>query len=525
MENSINLLEKKDYPEYFCGADVKFVIGHEEIDIISLEYTLNNNKSPIFGYESETFDAVAKGTILVQGNFVIPYLDSYILKKLNPEHTAKGKGIRPDRHSYTSTIFSQTKITQGFGIYIKFMERVYFNTTTIDMRATISQIYIDDCHITSESTIIDQSGQPIGISYRFFAKEAYEYEPKPIVPTNEEGAPTSEAEDMKKQAEEPLYYDCQVNSNGEIIRRTLVDGWWSGVPVGTIPHWRRKSRKDKDLLMAAKGKMNGNEFVSLTTKPVTLNITNDGSTTPGYESHAMKSLYADTPPDAEPLPFDENTPIAPAGTTGIYTFVIENSIAGAQEAKEGILTAYLLDTDSEFLESLVNMTSRTATAIQTEMRDRYIQLSRNSYIRKIRVIGISDGTIRVVRMNELNIKTVKNPTVIDDIEDIREIEKSGAIVYANYYITLPETHVEKILKIVDIGAEYDKMHDYSQLDPQKELIDNMDYIYVDGKKNYGKWQKNTVIPKSYKVNTYTEANSVNSNTNYVNRSHVGLNKP
>jgi len=225
--------------------------------------------------------------------------------------------------------------------------------------------------------------------------------------------------------------------------------------------------------------------------------------------------------------YEGNTPIAPPGTTGIYTFVIENSIAAAEQAKYGILENYLLDTDSEFLESLVNMTSRTADSIQTEIRDRYIQLSRNSYIRNIRIIGISNGTIRVVKMNELNIKTVKNPTSIDDIDDIRTLEKSGAIVYSNYYTILPESHVDKILKIVDMGSEYNKMQDYDQLDPQPELIDNMDYMYVDGQKHGvgKKWQKNSNPPKTYDVNTNTQASSVNTNTNRVNQGHSGLNKP
>lgn len=63
------------YPyDYFCGTNAKVFFGDVWVDdIVSIQYTVNQGKEPIYGYASQTFDAVARGTVIVQGSFSISF--------------------------------------------------------------------------------------------------------------------------------------------------------------------------------------------------------------------------------------------------------------------------------------------------------------------------------------------------------------------------------------------------------------------------------------------------------------------
>lgn len=66
--------------EYFSGADVRIYFGDIWLDeITNLQFTLQEQVSPIFGYASYTWDRVARGTRHIQGSFVINFKESYYL--------------------------------------------------------------------------------------------------------------------------------------------------------------------------------------------------------------------------------------------------------------------------------------------------------------------------------------------------------------------------------------------------------------------------------------------------------------
>jgi hypothetical protein len=46
------------------------------IDVVTFEYSIAQQKLPIYGYKSVTWDAVMKGNRLVQGTFSVPVIDS-----------------------------------------------------------------------------------------------------------------------------------------------------------------------------------------------------------------------------------------------------------------------------------------------------------------------------------------------------------------------------------------------------------------------------------------------------------------
>lgn len=60
--------------DFYSGSQITVWIGNIMIDdIVSIQWTRSQGKKPIYGYASQQFDAVAKGIVLIQGNFVVNF--------------------------------------------------------------------------------------------------------------------------------------------------------------------------------------------------------------------------------------------------------------------------------------------------------------------------------------------------------------------------------------------------------------------------------------------------------------------
>ena len=78
---------KKYKYDYFCGANITVAMGSsntQDIDeLAGISYNVIDSATPIYGYSSRLFDAVAPGQKLVQGSFVINVRESnYLYKKI-----------------------------------------------------------------------------------------------------------------------------------------------------------------------------------------------------------------------------------------------------------------------------------------------------------------------------------------------------------------------------------------------------------------------------------------------------------
>jgi len=63
--------------EYFTGSQASIYFDDYLIDeVVSIEYSLVTNRRPLYGYGSMVFDTVADGNTLVQGSFVINYVEA-----------------------------------------------------------------------------------------------------------------------------------------------------------------------------------------------------------------------------------------------------------------------------------------------------------------------------------------------------------------------------------------------------------------------------------------------------------------
>lgn len=74
-------VDKRFGKEYFSGANVQIYMGDTYIDeVTSLEYTIQENATPIYGFASHTWDTVARGTRMVQGSFSINFREAGYLQ-------------------------------------------------------------------------------------------------------------------------------------------------------------------------------------------------------------------------------------------------------------------------------------------------------------------------------------------------------------------------------------------------------------------------------------------------------------
>ncbi|MDK2600705.1 hypothetical protein QO179_24735 [Bacillus stercoris] len=98
--------------DYFTGADIRIYFGDIWVDeVTSLQFTLQEQVAPIFGYASYTWDRVARGNRYIQGSFTINFKESYYLQSVMNSLTSKMKGS-----STTSTGFSSSQWKKGLNI-------------------------------------------------------------------------------------------------------------------------------------------------------------------------------------------------------------------------------------------------------------------------------------------------------------------------------------------------------------------------------------------------------------------------
>lgn len=84
MNYNASLLEYQVYPEeYFSGSDVSVYLGDVWVDeIASINFTLMEYVEPVFGYNSHLWDAVIRGSRIVQGNFRIAFRETNYLNRI-----------------------------------------------------------------------------------------------------------------------------------------------------------------------------------------------------------------------------------------------------------------------------------------------------------------------------------------------------------------------------------------------------------------------------------------------------------
>jgi hypothetical protein len=75
------------YPyDYFAGTDCRIFFGDIWVDdIATIQYTVSQSKTPIYGYASQNFDAIARGQVIVEGNLAIAFKETGYLNLIQAQ--------------------------------------------------------------------------------------------------------------------------------------------------------------------------------------------------------------------------------------------------------------------------------------------------------------------------------------------------------------------------------------------------------------------------------------------------------
>lgn len=83
--------------DYYSSSQVTVWFGNIFVDDInSIQWSRAQSKRPIYGYASQQFDAVAKGTVIIQGNFTINFRQSGYLQAVFDNIKYLYEYFRPD---------------------------------------------------------------------------------------------------------------------------------------------------------------------------------------------------------------------------------------------------------------------------------------------------------------------------------------------------------------------------------------------------------------------------------------------
>jgi hypothetical protein len=230
MQPQQKQLEYNDW--YYSGSQAKVFFGNVWVDdIVTIQWDLVEQKAPLYGYASEKYDAVARGTQIVQGVFTIAFkhkdyitviLDhlnsrgearANVLQRLRENKARKAYEARAQSRAQNETAFPKTTnyerilddaLREGSGADFQGMKTfledriwgqisqglqeqaldkdkllqtivsgfdvvvTYGNTTNHSSEWTSKTIA--DCHITGIRQLLNPTGEPILEAYTFFGK-------------------------------------------------------------------------------------------------------------------------------------------------------------------------------------------------------------------------------------------------------------------------------------------------------------------------------------------------------------------
>lgn len=162
------------YVKYYSSLDADILFGGVFVDeVVSLNFAVQQNAMPIFGYNSYTFDDIALGSRLVQGQFTINFTEANYLSRVQSVMTAVSRQMYGEDVP-TSSAFSDTdrKVRnmpiwdKGFDIVVGYGEKNKSSASEYEQVMILSC-----CQLTGCSQQLDYNGEPIMEAYTFIARD------------------------------------------------------------------------------------------------------------------------------------------------------------------------------------------------------------------------------------------------------------------------------------------------------------------------------------------------------------------
>jgi hypothetical protein len=201
-----------DFESYFTSAQARVYVGNLFLDEVqSIQFALQNNIVPVYGYASRFADAFAEGKSLVQGQLVLNYvspaylftvLEEYdrvlavqdgksadykdgeaLAKMIQARRASAARGwIDSSYEDRLQTLAASPEVIRaakqkllGEGFDPVYCNGVYIRREfdmTVEIGTGIHRTFrrLEKCRIISNEQILDQSGQVIGDAYGFIAR-------------------------------------------------------------------------------------------------------------------------------------------------------------------------------------------------------------------------------------------------------------------------------------------------------------------------------------------------------------------
>ena len=200
---------------YYSSIDAELYFGDIFIDeVTNIAWSVQQQTLPIYGYNSYTFDDVAVGSRIIQGQFVINFTQSNFLTKLQNNNAFK----KIARRMYGED--KSVKDTDAGKVYSDFRQRLHlpiwdkgfdivigYGDTSKNMSGNngiYSTYMVLNCvQITGSSTQLDYNGDPVQEVYTFMARDIKEtfsdaIEANPVSVTSKTpGMSSGSQEDLK----------------------------------------------------------------------------------------------------------------------------------------------------------------------------------------------------------------------------------------------------------------------------------------------------------------------------------------
>lgn len=168
----------KHYSTYYSGMCARIYFGDLWIDeIVEIEWSLQENVAPIFGYASYTWDKVARGNRFVTGSFVINYKEvgylQTVLNSLSSEMTDESEWFSLTEFDGSKEVkahknLSVEQVIENFDDLANDFEDALWGKESdssglVDSRRTDTFFYGD--HSNTKNTPMKEHGYNILITY------------------------------------------------------------------------------------------------------------------------------------------------------------------------------------------------------------------------------------------------------------------------------------------------------------------------------------------------------------------------
>ena len=151
---------------YYSSIDATILLNGKEVDeIVQIQWMIEQQTMPLFGYNSYVWDDIAKGTRMVSGAFAINFTTPDYLNQVlngtisNQSFINSGKSIEHDKHSST--------FPKGFTIGIGYGSKD-------DKLGKAPCTFIENVIVKSCGQALDTQGANLVEMYQFIGRDKHE---------------------------------------------------------------------------------------------------------------------------------------------------------------------------------------------------------------------------------------------------------------------------------------------------------------------------------------------------------------